>query len=222
LGQNSRANRLPSFLEVPKRPYQQQSCRRSMGHTDRQSETYRYIDPLLRIAYYDGSVVCRALAKPNFFLCCRLANEKFRRLIRLRSPVTNFFRQRRLNKKFGGEGGGRIFKRNQTLRLQLNFLTSRRTRTNELLNMFSARLFLYFRRSARQFTMKTSAQKKQTYSLVGSGLQTVLSRESLRSNDSRRLYYRPYIRRTSSRTFASYSRRESVDPTRLHKCFRQT
>jgi len=30
--------------------------------------------------------------------------------------------------------------------------------------------------------------KKHTYSLVGSGLQTVLSPESLRPNDSRRLY----------------------------------
>jgi len=33
--------------------------------------------------------------------------------------------------------------------------------------MFSARLFLYFRRSARQFTMKTSAQKNRHIHLSG-------------------------------------------------------
>jgi len=81
---------------------------------------------------------------------------------------------------------------------------------------------LYFRRSARQFTMKTSAQKKQTYSLVGSGLLTVLSHESLGSNDSRQLYdERPvgHSRRTAdaSRLSAGFRAKkpsvDSPDPT---------
>ena len=82
--------------------------------------------------------------------------------------------------------------------------------------MFSARLFLYFRRSARQFTMKTSAQKKQTYSLVGSG-----SHESLCSNDSRRLYDERPVGRSRRSPTADASRlsaglrakKPSVDPT---------
>ena len=45
-------------------------------------------------------------------------------------------------------------------------------------------------------------RKKQTYSLVGSGLQTVLSHESLGSNDSRRLYDERPVGRSS------YSRRD--------------
>jgi len=69
--------------------------------------------------------------------------------------------------------------------------------------MFSARLLLYFCRSARQFTLKTSVQKKQTYSLVGSGLQLVLLHESLRSNDSRRLYDERPVGRTCRTADAS-------------------
>jgi len=76
--------------------------------------------------------------------------------------------------------------------------------------MFSARLLLYFCRSARQFTIKTSAQKKQTYSLVGSGLQLVLLHESLRSNDSRRLYDERPVGRT----------RRTADASRLSAGFR--
>ena len=76
--------------------------------------------------------------------------------------------------------------------------------------MFSARLLLYFCRSARQFTMKTSVQKKQTYSLVGSGLQLVLLHESLRSNDSRRLYDERPVGRT----------RRTADASRLSAGFR--
>ena len=48
-------------------------------------------------------------------------------------------------------------------------------------------------------------RKKQTYSLVGSGLQAVLSHEILRSNDSRRLYDERPVGRSS------YSRRESLE-----------
>ena len=67
--------------------------------------------------------------------------------------------------------------------------------------------------------MKTSAQKKQTYSLVGSSLQTVLSHESLGSNDSRRQYdERPVgrSRRTAdaNRLSAGFrATKPSVDPT---------
>ena len=66
--------------------------------------------------------------------------------------------------------------------------------------------------------MKTSVQK-QTYSFVGSGLQTVLSHESLGSNDSRRLYdERPVerSRRTADarRLSAGFpAKKPSVDPT---------
>ena len=92
--------------------------------------------------------------------------------------------------------------------------------------MFSARLFLYFRRSARQFTMKTCTQKTDVFTRrVGSTNGSFARKPSLKRLASA-------VRRTSSRTFASYSRRESFeqrlscertvcrpDPTSEYVCF---
>ena len=91
-----------------------------------------------------------------------------------------------------------------------------------------AELLVVFSQTCAPIHNEDVRAKKQTYSLVGSGLQTVLSHESLGSNDSRRLYdERPVgrSRRTAdaSRLSAGFrAKKLSVDPTRPHKCFRQT
>ena len=81
--------------------------------------------------------------------------------------------------------------------------------------MFSARLFLYFRRSASQFTMKTSAQKTDIFTCrVGSTDGSFARKPSLKRLASA-------VRRTSSRTFASYSHWcwsiKSVNPSNSFK-----
>ena len=92
--------------------------------------------------------------------------------------------------------------------------------------MFSARLLFFLQISAPIHNEDFRA-KKQTYSLVGSGLQLVLLHESLRSNDSRRLYDERPVGRTcrtadASRLSAGFrAKKPSSESRQTHRqCYR--
>jgi len=81
--------------------------------------------------------------------------------------------------------------------------------------MFSARRFLYFRRPARQFTMKTSAQKTDIFTCRVGSTDASFARNVLslfRTNDSRRQY--------DKRPVAVGRSRRTADASRLSADFR--